>query len=148
MKARNTFLALVCAAGGSMILPSLEARPEAHAYLVTSVSGRLAINVGTRESEVREQFGLPDRELNDHVQAYFGFRLSAPTDPHRCDILLLTVEKGRVADIKLINSRGLDVLTKRSDRGDTNLAAAFVPAVGKLAKAGGPTELASDGAAK
>ncbi len=129
MNARNAFLVLICAASGSLFLPSLSARPEAHAFVARSVTvqnGRFTVKTGVRESAVWQHVGAPDCELRPNVRAYRGFAPNGVFDSHSCDILLLTFANDRVVDIKLINSDALAVLTRRIQSGKPNLGTAFV----------------------
>ena len=126
MRKNDTFLALLLAAAGGMVLPSLAARPEAHAYQVTAVTGSVAIELGTPERTVFERVGRPDKAVGDKARAYYGFGVNDRADPHGCRILLLTFQNAKVSDIKLINPRALRALTHRCARGESNLETAFV----------------------
>lgn len=142
MNARRVSLALICAASGSLFLPSLGARPEAHAFMARSVTvqnGHFTVKPGVREVEIRRHLGAPDRELNANVRAYRGFAPNGVYDSHACDIMLLTFANDQVVDIKLINSDALAVLTRRLQSGKINLETAFVsPDGGGFDRACGP----------
>jgi hypothetical protein len=116
MKTNATSLKLFVATLGFFLAAALPAAPAstpaaAHSVKYITRNDVVVIQVGSSTSAVYQQIGYPKRKLSDDVWVYFDFR--GPLDEAQnqdCGTLLLTFANGRVADIKLVNDRALNVI--------------------------------------
>jgi len=75
---------------------------------------------GATEWMVRETLGVPTKCITPAVWLYYGFHANQelPNDPG-CKILMISYANGRVADLKLINPTGAEVIATNLTRGST-----------------------------
>ena len=131
MNTRISLLSLLLAATGGFLTPTLQAstRGPGAAFPVSQVlrSGETIVRVGDAESSVTYNLGTPARKLGDDVYVFNGFKANLPEARDKgCDTLVITFERNRVVDIKMINPRGVRMLIAASNRGPLDKNRIFV----------------------
>jgi hypothetical protein len=132
MKTRILSAIVFVAALGGFLAGPLSAAPDktpAKAYSVQAVTrdGAIVVKVGSSDTTVNRWLGTPDRKLAGDVWAFFNFVGSREeAKAEGCSTLLLTIANGRVADIKLVNDRALNVIVAQMDVNPANSQHVFI----------------------
>lgn len=120
MKTHIRMFGLMLAAAGVVLAGSLQAasrEQKSVAYQVDGVvrDGQIVVKVGSADSTVRYFLGSPEKAIERNQWVYTGYRArSDNTDTLDCERLVITFVKGRVADIKLVNNRALELIAARA----------------------------------
>lgn len=118
----NIVIAIAALLTSSIVPPIVASAPsDPHAYLVhDAFSNGGAVIIGTNETELLRLFGQPSLRLSDTLWVYESkFRAErTPTgDDHGCSTLVVTLSKGHIADMKLVNKSALHVIADSSRAG-------------------------------
>ena len=131
MKTRIPSVLILAAALSVSALIPLSAAPAPQgvvpmAYSVRSVNhhGHL-IARGTTALTVLRWLGTPRQTLSSDTWIYHGYRADfAPANDQQCGTLILTVVRGEVTDIKLVNDRAAKVIAANGKVRFTGMIAA------------------------
>ena len=117
MKTRvPSFLILTTVLNAFALMP-LSAVPApqgvvAMAYSVRSVNQNdHSIMRGATALKVLRWLGTPSEKLSDEMWVYYGYQANfEPANDQQCGTLILTIVRGEVVDIKLVNNRAATLI--------------------------------------
>jgi hypothetical protein len=131
MKTYTSSVILIAAAlnAFALIPSSLAAdRASATAYSVSEVNptsrGNDTITRGASQAFVWLTMGQPFRKISPDIWLYHGFQANLDAaNEEGCDTLVVTFEKDRVVDLKLVNPRAITILAANVKLNRTELYA-------------------------
>lgn len=117
---------LACLVAAALSSPTTFLASETITPVAISINKVHAENASVMRGDslrtVQETLGMPYRRLSSDVHLFIGYHTDLPgSDGSSCNVLMVTYTKGKVTDLKLLNSTACRLLA-------TNLKNAISPA--------------------
>jgi hypothetical protein len=99
--------------------------PMAYSVSRVDVNRSQSITRGATAWTVLRLLGTPRQKLSSDTWVYYGYQADfQPANNQQCDTLILTVVRGEVSDIKLVNNRAATLIAAHAETKSTGTIAA------------------------
>jgi len=99
--------------------------PMAYSVSRVDINSSQSITRGATAWTVQRLLGTPRQKLSGDTWVYSGYQADfKPANDQQCDTLVLTVVRGEVSDIKLVNHRAAQLIAAHAETKATGMIAA------------------------